>query len=62
MNTEFITVLAKEVATRINQVVNIPLMKEDDEQKFFEMVVMIILEIALAKLGKETKTSSQGQK
>ena len=55
MNTDFITMLAKEVATKINQVVNIPLMREEDEQKFFEMVVMIILEIALAKLGKEVK-------
>ncbi len=62
MNTEFISVLAKELATRINKAVNIPLMREDDEQKFFEMVVMIILDIALAKLGKEMKTSSEGQK
>jgi len=62
MNTDFIKTLAVELATRINQLVNIPLVKEEDEQKFFEMVVMIILEIALAKIGKETKTSSQGQK
>lgn len=61
MNTDFIATLAKELATRINQLVNIPLLREEDEQKFFEMVVMIILEIALAKLGKEFKNSPKEQ-
>ncbi len=62
MNTEFISTLAKELATRINSAINIPLLKEDDEQKFFEMVVMVILDIVLAKLGKEIKTSSYEHK
>jgi len=61
MNADFIATLAKELATRINNVVNIPLLREEDEQQFFELVVSMILEIALAKLGKDLKTSSKEQ-
>jgi len=53
MNTEFLKVLATELATRINKMVNIPLVKEEDEQVFFEMVVMMVLEIIVSKLGKD---------
>ena len=55
MNTDFIKTLAVELATRINKLVNIPLVKEEDEQKFFEMIVMMVLEIVISKLGKELK-------
>jgi hypothetical protein len=58
MNTDFIKALAKELATRINNLVNIPLVKEEDEQVFFEMVVMLVLEIVISKLGTELKTKS----
>jgi len=53
MNTDFIKTLAIELATRINKLVNIPLVKEEDEQKFFEMIVMMVLEIVISKLGRE---------
>ncbi len=53
MNKDFINTLAKELATRINKLVNIPLMKEEDEQAFFEMVVKLVLEIVISRLGKE---------
>jgi len=55
MNTDFIKTLAVELATRINQLVNIPLVKEEDEQKFFEMVVTLVLDIVISKLGSELK-------
>jgi len=55
MNTDFIKTLAVELATRINQLVNIPLVKEEDEQKFFEMIVLMVLEIVISKLGSELK-------
>ena len=53
MNTDFIKTLALELATRINKLVNIPLVKEEDEQKFFEMIVLMVLEIVISKLGRE---------
>jgi hypothetical protein len=53
MNKDFINTLAKELATRINKLVNIPLVKEEDEQAFFEMVVKLVLEIVISRLGKE---------
>ncbi|PKN71120.1 MAG: hypothetical protein CVU50_10505 [Candidatus Cloacimonetes bacterium HGW-Cloacimonetes-3] len=59
MNTEFIKTLAKELATRINKLVNIPLVKEEDEQAFFEMIVMMILEILISKLGTELKLTNR---
>jgi hypothetical protein len=55
MNTDFIKTLAIELATRINKLVNIPLVNEEDEQKFFEMIVLMVLEIVISKLGKELK-------
>ena len=52
MNTDFIKELAKELATKLNSILNIPLIKEEDEQKFFELVTMIILELVFSKLSK----------
>jgi len=31
------------------------LVKEEDEQKFFEMVVTLVLDIVISRLGKELK-------
>jgi len=39
------TNLTKELATRINQLVNIPLINEQNEQIFFEFVVGVLLEM-----------------
>ncbi len=52
MNTDFIKVLAKELATKLNHLVNIPFIKEEDEQVFFELVVNIVLGAVLANLDK----------
>ena len=52
MNTDFIKELAKELATKLNSLLNIPIIKEEDEQKFFELVTMIILELVFSKLSK----------
>jgi hypothetical protein len=43
--------LAKELATKVNALVNIPLVKEEDEQAFFEMIILLILEIILNRMG-----------
>jgi hypothetical protein len=42
--------LVKELATRINRIVNIPLVNEENEQAFFEMVVSILLGIFFAEI------------
>jgi hypothetical protein len=43
--------LAKELATKVSALVNIPLVKEEDEQAFFEMIILLILEIILNRMG-----------
>ncbi len=52
MNTDFITVLAKELASKLNHLINIPFIKEEDEQVFFELVVNIVLGAVLTNLDK----------
>jgi hypothetical protein len=39
------TSLVRVLATRINEMVNIPLINEDNEQIFFELIVGILLQI-----------------
>jgi len=39
------TVLVRSLATRINELVNIPLINEENEQIFFELVVSILLQM-----------------
>jgi hypothetical protein len=46
-------ILVKELATRINKLVNIPLINEENEQVFFELVVAILLDIFLGELDKQ---------
>lgn len=43
--------LARELATRLNKMINIPLINEEVEQAFFEMVVSMLLGLILDKLG-----------
>ncbi|HNQ43466.1 MAG TPA: hypothetical protein PKI59_03515 [Candidatus Cloacimonadota bacterium] len=50
MSDEVSGVLAKELATRINRLINIPLIREEDEQIFFELIVSILLELFLDNL------------
>jgi hypothetical protein len=47
------TSLVKELATRINKVVNIPLINEENEQVFFELVVAILLDIFFSEMDKQ---------
>ena len=43
--------IAKEIATKINAMVNIPLIREEDEQIFFELIVTILLDVFLNSLN-----------
>jgi hypothetical protein len=51
MNNELLKVLAKDLAVKVNKAVNIPLVKEEDEQAFFELIILMLLEIVFSKLG-----------
>ena len=53
MKTELIKPLAKELATRINMTVNIPFVSEEQEQYFFEMIIILVLDTLLGRLSKE---------
>jgi hypothetical protein len=50
MNDNMNQMLARELATKINKMVNIPLIGEDDEQIFFELIVLILLDLILGGL------------
>ena len=45
--------LVKELATRINSIVNIPLINEQNEQIFFEMVVSILIGIFFEEIDNQ---------
>jgi len=45
-----IQAMAKELATHINQTVNLPFLNEEQEQIFFELVVAKVLELILGQL------------
>ncbi len=53
MDNEMKKQLARELATRINAAVNIPFIKEEDEQAFFEMLVMLVLQALLKVFEKK---------
>jgi hypothetical protein len=44
--------LAKELATQINHLVNIPFVNEEEEEIFFRLVVAKVLEISFGQLLK----------
>lgn len=52
MDNELMRQMAKELATRINKMVNIPLVSEENEQAFFEMMVLMVLDLVISRLGK----------
>jgi hypothetical protein len=45
--------LARELATRINALVDIPLVSEENEQVFFELIVAILLQLFFDTLDTE---------
>ncbi|HPV14795.1 MAG TPA: hypothetical protein PL126_04000 [Candidatus Cloacimonadota bacterium] len=54
MQSDVMKALAKELATRINRVVDIPLISEENEQAFFEMVILMILDLIFSRMSKES--------
>lgn len=51
MNNELMKAMAKELATKINRAVNLPLISEENEQAFFEMIILMVLELVLSRMG-----------
>ena len=47
------TILIKELATRINKLVDIPLINEQNEQAFFEFVLSFLFNIFMDELDKQ---------
>ncbi|MDP2173040.1 MAG: hypothetical protein Q8M98_01445 [Candidatus Cloacimonadaceae bacterium] len=55
MDNQTMRIMARELATKINRVVNIPLISEDNEQAFFELVVLMVLDLVLSRMEKPQK-------
>jgi len=53
MDSEVMEILAKELATRVNKAVNLPLINEENEQAFFELIILMVLDLVLSRVGKE---------
>lgn len=62
MNTDLIQQLAKELATQINKIVNIPIVSEEQEQAFFEMVVKMVLQLIFAQFPKSVESFTPGSR
>ena len=51
MNENLLKELARELATKVNNLVDIAIIKEDDEQAFFELIILLMLELVFNRLG-----------
>ena len=51
MNETLLKQIAALLAERVNQAVDIPFVAEEDEQKFYELVVLILLRMILDLIG-----------
>ena len=51
MNENLLKELARELATKVNNLVDIPIIKEEDEQAFFELIILLMLELVFNRLG-----------
>lgn len=47
----YLSALAKELAKRINKVVDLPFLSEEEEELFFQLVITKVLEIVLGQLS-----------
>nr|MDK2851083.1 hypothetical protein [Candidatus Cloacimonadota bacterium] len=50
MDNDIYNPLVRDLADRVNKIVNIPLVNEENEQIFFELVVTILLQLFLDTL------------
>ena len=50
MNENLLKELARELATKVNNLVDIPIIKEEAEQAVIEMIVLLMLEPVINRL------------
>lgn len=55
MTNDLNKVMARKIATRINKIINIPFINEEQEQVIFEFVVMILLDLFISGLDSLTE-------
>ncbi len=53
MNEHLIHTLARELAEKMNQMIDIPFLNEEDEEKFFYFVILNVFSILIGKAMKE---------
>jgi hypothetical protein len=51
MNENMLHNIAEELAKKVNKALNVPILNEQQEQAFFEMVILLLLEMLINKLG-----------
>ena len=51
MNETLLKELARELASKVNNLVDVPLVNEEDEQAFFELIILLLLELIFNRLG-----------
>ncbi|MBP9006436.1 MAG: hypothetical protein KBG06_01115 [Candidatus Syntrophosphaera sp.] len=51
MNENMLHNIAEELAKKVNKALNVPILNEQQEQAFFEMVILLLLELLINKLG-----------
>ena len=51
MNENMLHNIAEELAKKVNKALNVPILNEQHEQAFFEMVILLLLELLINKLG-----------
>ena len=52
MNTELLKILAMELAKQMNSVINIPFVSEEEEELFFQYIILNVLHLLVNKLSK----------
>ncbi|HRD00930.1 MAG TPA: hypothetical protein PL080_07295 [Candidatus Syntrophosphaera thermopropionivorans] len=58
MNENILHSLAEELAQKVNKALNIPVLNEKQEQVFFEMVILLLLELLVNKFGINLEVSN----
>ena len=51
MDSDLLKELAKSLATKVNAALDVPLVSEENEQAFFEMIILIVMELIFNRLG-----------
>lgn len=56
MNEALIKQIAALLAERVNQAVDIPFVSEEDEENFYELILLILLRLVFEMMGFDVET------